>query len=285
MAAIGVLVHHERKAAWDVATDLVSWLDDRGHDVRLPEADAMLVGLEKFGQPDDEVAVGADLVVGVGGDGTILRAVELAAPLGVPVLGVNVGQLGYLTMVEPEAMRASMKRFLAGSYDIDERMRLEVVVVRADGTVEPAECALNEAVLERGEPGHTIRIEASFDGEAFTPYVADGLIVSTPTGSTAYAFSVRGPIVAPRHRAIVLVPVAPHMLFDRSMVLEPSTQIRLEVAGHRVARLGVDGRSLGTLAEGDSIVCTAAERPALLVTFGRADFHRVLRSKFALADR
>lgn len=285
MASIGVLVHHDRKAAWDVATELVSWLDERGHDIRLPERDATLVGLERFGQPDDEVAVGAELVVGVGGDGTILRAVDLAAPLGVPVLGVNVGQLGYLTMVEPEAMRASMKRFLAGSYEIDERMRLDVVVVRADGTVEPTECALNEAVLERGEPGHTIRIEAYFDGEAFTPYVADGLIVSTPTGSTAYAFSVRGPIVAPRHRAIVLVPVAPHMLFDRSMVLEPSTQIRLEVAGHRVARLGIDGRSLGTLAEGDSIVCTAAEQPALLVTFGRADFHRVLRSKFALADR
>jgi len=285
MAVVGILIHHEREAARSIATDLVDWLTERGHEVRLPEPDAALIGADQLGLPLAEVALGADLVVGIGGDGTILRAVDVAAPVSVPVLGVNVGQLGYLTMVEPEALRASMKRFLAGSYDVEERMRLSVVVTRADGTVEPARFALNEAVLERDEAGHTIRIEVYFDDEPFTPYVTDGLIVSTPTGSTAYSFSVRGPIVAPRHRAILLAPVAPHMLFDRSMVLEPTTEVRLEVSGHRPARLGVDGRALGVLVEGDSVMCTAAADPALLVTFGRTSFQKVLRSKFALADR
>ncbi len=291
MAVIGVLVHHERAAAWAVANDLVGWLAERGHEVRLPEVDADLAGRGAAAPehgvvlPDDEIAVGADLVVGIGGDGTILRAVDLAAPQRVPVLGVNVGQLGYLATIEPESLRASMKRFLAGSFSVEERMRLEVAVERADGTVEKSCFALNEAVLERCEPGHTIRLDAEFDGEPFTPYVADGLIVATPTGSTAYAFSVRGPIMAPRHRAILVAPVAPHMLFDRSMVLEPSTEVRLTVSGHRAAQLSIDGRSAGVLEDGDAVRCTGARLPALLVTFGGDDFHRVLRAKFSLADR
>jgi NAD+ kinase len=160
-----------------------------------------------------------------------------------------------------------------------------VTVERADGTVEPAVTVLNEAVLERCDLGHTVRLLVSFDGRAFTSYVADGMIVATPTGSTAYSFSVRGPIVAPRHRALVMVPVSPHMLFDRSMVLEPSTAVRLQVSGHRTARLSVDGRDGGTLCDGDSVTCTAARRPGRLVVFGHDVFHEVLRTKFHLADR
>jgi NAD+ kinase len=164
-------------------------------------------------------------------------------------------------------------------------MRLAIAVQRADGEVEPTATALNEAVLERADLGHTVRLLASFDGRSFTSYVADGMIVATPTGSTAYAFSVRGPIVAPRHRGLVLVPVSPHMLFDRSMVLDAETEIRLQVADHRAARLSIDGHDGGTLCEGDAVLCTAARRPARLVTLGHDVFHEVLRSKFHLADR
>ena len=141
------------------------------------------------------------------------------------------------------------------------------------------------SVVERSAPGHSVRLDVSIDGAPFTSYVTDGLIVATPTGSTAYAFSVRGPIVAPRHRAILLTPVSPHMLFDRSLVLEPDTEVRLHVEGARPAQVAVDGRGIVVATEGDTVVCTAARASARLVIFGRRDFHRVLRAKFGLADR
>ena len=285
MASVGIVVHHERRIAWDLARDAVEWLAERGHDVRLPAGDADRIGLDDRGVEADELVAELDVLVGIGGDGTILRAVELAADDGVPVLGVNAGQLGYLATVEPSSLRMAMIRFLARSKEVEERMRLAIALHRADGSVEATSAALNEAVIERSDFGHTVRLLISLDGRAFTSYVADGMIVSTPTGSTAYAFSVRGPIVAPRHRGIVLVPVSPHMLFDRSMVLDPDTEVRIQVAGHRTARLSIDGRDGGTLGEGDSVVCTAARHPARLVTFGHDVFHEVLRSKFHLADR
>ena len=145
--------------------------------------------------------------------------------------------------------------------------------------------AFNEAVLEKTPMGHTVRLAVEVDGEFFTTYAADGLIVATPTGSTAYAFSARGPIVAPTHRALLLTPVSPHMLFDRTLVLEPAATLRVIVQGHRAATLSVDGRNLGELAEGDSIVCTAADRSARLVTSGERDFLQILKSKFGLEDR
>jgi NAD+ kinase len=145
--------------------------------------------------------------------------------------------------------------------------------------------ALNEAVIEKTYGGRTVRLDVSFDGAPFTPYTADGLIVATPTGSTAYAFSARGPIIAPTHRAMLLTPVSPHMLFDRSLVLEPDDHLRIEVAGDRSATLAVDGVIVTELGSGDAVLCTAAPEPARLVTFGPRDFHRILKAKFGLADR
>lgn len=287
MSAFAFLLHSERELAATLGTELADWLVDRGHEVRLVPADA-----ERLGRPDlafehDDLAVALDLMVGIGGDGTMLDAVSLAAPAGVPVLGVNVGQLGYLTTVEPTGARSALKRYLAGAYVIDERMRLGVTIGRADGSSERTPAALNEIVLERAELGHTVRIDVELDGAPFTPYVADGVIVSTPTGSTAYAFSARGPIVDPGHRAQVLVPVSPHMLFDRALVLGPDTRVRLVVAGTRTAHLSVDGHSGGELGVGDAIVCSADPVPACFVRFEApaSHHHQVLKAKFALPDR
>jgi NAD+ kinase len=286
MATVGFVLHHERPQASDLARDAVAWLNERGHEVRVPEADAEVAGLHDLGCREEELADQLDLAVSLGGDGTMLRTVDLVAGAGVPVLGVNVGQLGYLTEVEPRGMRMALKRFLSGSYSVELRMMLDVSVDAAAGECEQVPgAALNEAVLEKTPMGHTVRLEVTIDGDFFTTYAADGLIVATPTGSTAYAFSARGPIVAPEHRAILLTPVSPHMLFDRTMVLEPNSSVRLEVCGHRPATLSVDGRNLGTLHEGDAIVCTASQRSARLVTFGARNFHNILKRKFGLNDR
>lgn len=282
MSAFGLVAHTDRAA--ELARDAVAWLSDRGHEVRLSTPDAEALGHPDLGFPESKLVAGLDLVVSLGGDGTMLRAVNLAAPEGVPVLGVNLGQLGYLTEVEPSGLRMALKRFLSGSYAVSERMRIEAVVERAGHAPERFE-ALNEAVVEKSMMGHTVRLSVQLDGRPFTEYVCDGLILSTPTGSTAYAFSVRGPIVDPRHRAVILAPVAAHMLFDRSLVLRPDCSIRVTVAGDRDAGVSIDGRAVSPLEPGDSVTCTGAALPARLVTFGTSDFHAVLRSKFGLSQR
>jgi NAD+ kinase len=203
------------------------------------------------------------------------------------VLGVNLGNLGYLTEVEPAHLEDALARFLAGEHELERRMRMAVSVETADGAavtsgVRPA---LNEAVLGKTPTGQMTRVLVIVDGEAFTTYSADGIIVATPTGSTAYAWSAGGPLVDPSHEALLLTPVAAHMLFDRSLVLPPSACIRLEVIDDRPADLSVDGRSLGPLHDGDAIVCTASPNPALLVTFGGRSFLGILKAKFGLTER
>ena len=281
MTTFGLVLHQERPEAIDLALEAVRRLEAQGHEVRLPTIDARDVALVDHGVPEDEFAVGLDVAVSLGGDGCMLRAVQLVAAEGVAVLGVNLGQLGYLTEIEPASLWDSLDRFVAGDFAIEERMLLKVTLVGRDLEL----LALNEAVLEKTPSGHTVRLDVQIDGREFTPYAADGLIVATATGSTAYNLSARGPIVAPPHRAMVLTPVSAHMLFDRSLVLEPDTVLRLTVSGHRSAALAVDGRMIAELEPGDAIECTASPHRARLVVFGPRDFHRILKAKFRLSDR
>jgi NAD+ kinase len=286
---VALLVHHERPEAAEVAAGIVEALQALGHEVVLPREDAAVVGLGGLGVAEaDLVGDGLGVAVAIGGDGTMLRTVALVADAGVPVLGVNVGQLGYLTEVDPTDALAAIEDVLAGAVEIEERMRIAVAVESArplDADLCDLPLALNEAVLEKTPMGHTVRIAVLFDGDFFTTYATDGLIVASPTGSTAYSFSARGPILDPDLRALVLTPVSPHMLFDRSMVLSPDLEVRLEVLGHRPATLSLDGRNVGLLHEGDALVCTAAAAAARIVTVRPRDFHRILKAKFGLADR
>ena len=279
MATVGIVPHHVRPEAAHLARQAIEWLTGRGHTVRVPDDDAVPAGLTEWAVPDTELAEGLDLAVALGGDGTVLRTVDLVCEAGVPVLGVNVGQLGYLTEVEPPELEDALDRFFAGRCHIEPRMTLEVEL---DGT---RHLALNEAVLEKTLSGHTVRLAMSINDGPFLTTAADGLIVSTPTGSTAYNLSARGPIVSPRLRGLVVTPVSPHTLFDRSLVLEEHEWVRLEVLEGRPAALVVDGRSLGTMKVGDTVVCRAGRHDARFVVFEGRDFHQILKTKFGLADR
>lgn len=287
MGCIGIAVHPMRPAATELARQAIEWAGEHDHSVKLIHADAEVIGRPDLGYPPEEFAAALDVVLSFGGDGTMLRTVDRVASAGVPIMGVNVGQLGYLTVVEPDHLIDALEKFFAGDYHVDERMlvnvRVETASILDTGITE--EEALNEVVLEKTPMGHTVRLAVSFNDEFFTTYAADGVIVATPTGSTAYSFSARGPIVAPGHRALIMTPVSPHMLFDRPLVLEPTTVIRLEVLGSRPAMLSADGRMMGTLQGGDAIVCTGTNHSARLVRFGRRNFHQILKSKFGLNDR
>jgi len=274
VARIAFAVRPNRPEAVALADRAEVWLAERGHESVRSLMTDRTIDLD-----------GADLLVSLGGDGTLLRSVDSALATGVPVLGVNLGLLGYLTEVEPAGLEEALARFLDGQYQVEERMTLSVTVTTSDGTVTEERCALNEATVEKTVPGHTVRIAASIDGTPFVTYAADGLLIATPTGSTAYNLSARGPLLSPRLRALVLTPVSPHMLFDRPLVLDADQRVHLEILGPRPAVLVVDGLTVASLQPGAVVECREGARPARLVTFGSRDFHAILRAKFHLADR
>ena len=281
---VGLVPHRERGEAAELAKHAAEWLGERGVAVRMPADDAEASGLGHLAVPRDAFADGLDVVISLGGDGTMLRTVDLVYEAGVPVLGVNVGQLGYLAEVEPPDLDAALAGLVEGTYRVDERMVLEVDVA-SDGPAGGRWFALNETVLEKLHTGRLARLAVEINGTFFTTYAADGVIVATPTGSTAYSFSARGPIVSPRIRCLLLTPVSPHMLFDRSLVLDATESVRFVVSDHRSVTVTADGLELGELAAGDTVVCTAGPHPAHIVTFGPRDFHQILTAKFGLPDR
>jgi NAD+ kinase len=281
---VGLVPHRVRGVAHELAGAAARFFLEHGVEVRVPDLEAKASGLGELGVPSEGFVAGLDLVISLGGDGTMLHAVDLVYPAPVPILGVNVGQLGYLTEVEPDELDASLPRLLAGDFDVSERMVLAVHVV-SSGAATGTWFALNEAALEKQRNGHLIRLDVSINGSPFTTYAADGVIVATPTGTTAYSFSVRGPIASPALRCLVLTPVSPHMLFDRSLVLADSEELGFVMCDDQGVVLTLDGRELGQLGAGDQVSCVAAAEPLRLASLRARDFHQVLKAKFALPDR
>jgi NAD+ kinase len=291
MSRVLIVAHHQRTEAAALAQVAATWLRARGHEAYVTSEDAAALDLADLS--GDVPAASADLVLSLGGDGTMLRAVHLLDGSEVPIIGVNVGLLGYLTEVEPPALTNALERFFAGpapeagDWQVERRMMVDIELRRLGQPADAVERwrALNEGVLEKLEVGHTVRLLVRIDGAPFTSYAADGLIVATPTGSTAYSLSARGPVVSPRHRALLLTPVSPHMLFDRSLVLDPEEPVEVEVHGHRTVALSVDGQRRASLSEGDTVVFRASDVSARFVRFGRRRFHQILKQKFGLSDR
>jgi NAD+ kinase len=281
--AVGLVPHRDRPLSHLLAQSAAAWFHEREVEVRIPHAEAEAAGLAHLGVDADTFAPGLDLVLSLGGDGTMLQTVQLVYRAGVPIIGVNAGQLGYLTAIEPEELDAAFPRLLARDYAISERMMLEVETI-CDG-VHHLEYGLNEAVLEREQAGHLIRFNLKINGTPFTSYAADGVIVATPTGSTAYSFSARGPIASPELRCTLLTPISAHMLFDRSLVLAEHEELEFEVAKSREVVCAVDGRRVAVLSSGDRVLCRPAPAPLRLIELRARDFHQILRHKFSLPDR
>jgi NAD+ kinase len=281
--AVGLVPHRDRPLAHELARVVTEWFDAHDVDVRLPKAEAEAAGLASLGVDVDAFAPGLDLVIALGGDGTMLHTVQLVYPHAVPLLGVNAGQLGYLTAIEPEELEPALPRLVAGDYRVSPRLMLEVTF--STGGATRTEYALNEAVLERQESGHLVRFDLAINGSPFTTYAADGVIVATPTGSTAYSFSVHGPISSPAVECLLLTPISPHMLFDRTLLLAGHESLEFVVTGTREAVCTMDGRHVSVLEPGDRVACRAAAEPLRLVELHPRDFHQILKAKFALPDR
>jgi NAD+ kinase len=265
-----MVVHRGRSKAVDAASQIREQLASAG-------VDTVVLG-------DDGTRVespACDLVVSVGGDGTFLRGAYAASDLGCPVLGVMVGRLGFLTEVEPPKATALIREVLEGRARIEERMALTVEPIEG-ATFEP-QWGLNEVMVEKRARHRLIRLAVEVDGAYVTTFSADGVIVASPTGSTAYSFSARGPIVSPAVDSLVLTPIAAHMVFDRSFVLDAASQVSLEVMGDESGILSADGRRGIELPIGSKVRIRRSGRPARMVR--RADapgFLTLVRDKFDL---
>jgi len=232
--------------------------------------------IERAGGSVIEEGVSPDMVLAVGGDGTMLGAVYRAIGWDVPVLGFNLGTLGFLTEAQPGEMKTVVERLFSGDYEVDERMTIQASTghVTLDG--------VNDVVAEKIESTRLVHLEVVVDGTPFTTYRADGLIVATPTGSTAYSFSAGGPIVDPGVSALVLTPVAAHSLFDRPIVIPADSEVVVTVRRDRPVRVNVDKSVLGELGDGDRVRIRRGPRPARFVTFGGVSFPGLVKDKFGL---
>lgn len=217
-----------------------------------------------------------DVVIAVGGDGTMLAAVRRALAWDVPVLGFNLGTLGFLAGAEPEDLEIVVERLLSDDYRVEERTTVSASVggVSAVG--------VNDVVVEKIDSTRLVELDVAIDGESFVSYRADGLVVATPTGSTAYSFSAGGPLVDPRVDALVMTPVASHSLFDRSLVLPATSSLEVTVARDRFVKVNVDKSDLGELGEGQSVRISRGERPARFISLGSTEFPGVVKEKFGL---
>ena len=232
---------------------------------------------------------GLDVLVTLGGDGTLLRGARFLAGRPVPILGINLGRLGFLTACQVDDLEDALRRFAAGDYRADARMGLDVRAVDVEGREREHWLALNDTVVHKGGFARVIRVRVSVDGELVGTYSADGFVVSTPTGSTAYSLSAGGPIVAPTLESIILTPIAPHTLAIRPLVLPASCTVSLQPDGESSEILvTVDGQVGTKLAAGETVRARRAQTPVLIVRFPGMSFLERLRVKLGwggLADR
>jgi NAD+ kinase len=272
---VGLVVKRNQPRAMRLAQRIVSALRRRGI-VVLADAEAPLPGLPA--RPKAALAREADLIVVLGGDGTLLSVARRADPR-VPILGVNMGELGFITEVAEHEALDMLRRVLAGKFEIDRRMALTATLERAGKVVQRFR-ALNDVVVSNGARARIVRCTVSVNGLPFAIYRADGLIVATPTGSTAYSLSVGGPIVEPTLEVLLVSPISPHTLSNRPVVLRPQAVVRiaLERAQQDVI-LTIDGQEATPLSGGDVVVVRRAATPVSLVRSPDRTYYDVLRSK------
>ncbi|MDT0330327.1 NAD kinase [Nocardiopsis lambiniae] len=272
------LVHESLSRAGLTVRMLKAELDE------LAEAGCALSPVEVV-EPES-AAEGVELVMVLGGDGTLLRAAELARPAGAPLLGVNLGHVGFLAEAEREDLGATVHSVVEHNYDVEERMTLEVAVFnggRADGVPSVRTWALNEATLEKGESRRILEAVLEIDGRPLSRWACDGVVCATPTGSTAHAFSAGGPVVWPDVEALLVVPLSAHALFARPLVVGPRAKVALEVLPDTAPGvLWCDGRRMVELPAGARVEITRADTPVRLARLHRAPFTDRLVAKFGL---
>lgn len=276
---IGIIANKGKPEARIVARELLYLLEDRGAQVFLDEHIASDVGHPELGASVEEMGMQADLVCVLGGDGTLLRIARQLAGHSIPIFGINLGTLGFLSEAEPEHLPQAVDNLLSGKYDIEKRAMLEACLVRK-GAALGTYTAMNDIGIAKGSFCRIIQCAVFLDDEYVATFSGDGVIVSTPTGSTAYSLSAGGPIVAPNVDMLLLTPVAPHSLTARPMVLSGNQTIRVEVdAIHQEMGLSIDGQFGYRLEGGDQIYIKKSPCVTPLIKWKKGGFFEAIRTK------
>jgi NAD+ kinase len=271
---VGILYHPGLSQAQALAQDLY-------HSLKPEQATCWLCSAWEEEEARRQV-VGTDLLVSLGGDGTILRAARIALAEGTPILGVRLGRVGFLTEVDPHDVGRRVSGFLDGEGWVEERMMLQVNSPSWGREYH----ALNDVVVGRGALPRTISIQATIDGEFFASYTADGLVIATPTGSTGYSLAAGGPVVHPQALSILLTPISPHLSPSYPLVLPPSVTLELKVRTAQQAALSVDGQVDMALRNGDSVVVRRSPKVAHFLRFGpQSDFYAALAQRLRCKEQ
>lgn len=275
---IGIVANVAKEKSSEYALRLKKWLLDRGVQVFLDEAVAYRIG-ESAGMERGKLAAASDLIVVFGGDGTMLRAARAVCGHDIPILGINIGGLGYLTEVNLNEMTDAMERILKSDFRTEKRMMLDIAITRrgdkaGEGTV------LNEMVINRDNLSRIVELETAVNGRHLATFKADGLIIATPTGSTAYSLSAGGPIIFPEQNAMILNPICAHTLTNRPVVLPEDVAVQVVLwTKEQGATLTLDGQVSYTLASGDTISVRKSSYVTTLVASPQRDYLEILRTK------
>jgi NAD+ kinase len=279
-----LVTHTGRSDMVDRSREVGQLLADAGFVVRMIDEEAAELGATdvKAVPADDAAAEGCEVVLVLGGDGTFLRAAELARPGGVPLIGVNLGRVGFLAETEPEALPDTVKHIVQRSFRVEERLTIEVEV-SVDGRVVARDWALNEASVEKTKRERMLEVSLGIDGRPLTSFGCDGIVCASPTGSTAYAFSSGGPVVWPEVQALLVVPNAAHALFARPLVISPDSEVAITIAdaGHDGV-LGCDGRRTHPVPSGARVEVRRGRIPVRIARTHALPFTERLVAKFGL---
>ena len=270
MTVIGIVYSSQVPRAEPLAGEIFQWLSDR-------HLHAWVSPVRDMAEECERVE-GSSLIVVLGGDGTTLSVAREAAPHKVPVFGVNLGRVGFLSEVSPEAWQVKLEKVLCGDYWLERRLMLRGEVWREESLISTL-TALNDIVVSRGEQVRVVRFHLFVDGDHVTTYTADGLIVSTPTGSTAYSMAAGGPLLPPQLKNFLIIPVAPHLSFERPVVLHQEAVVKIRVEMTHVALATADGQDAVNLHDGDEVLVSKNENESL---FARVDgqsyfYHRLMQ--------
>ncbi len=279
MKRIGIIANPRKPKAEETLKKLVSYLNKKRKSIILDEASAKLIKCSRLGVKDNRAYARCDLIIALGGDGTLLRAVRILKGKEIPILGVNLGGLGFLTEVTLGELYGTLSNVLAGKYKLGERMGLEATIHRGRKRITSA-LALNDCVITKGVLSRLIRLDAFIGKEYLTTYAADGLIISTSTGSTAHSLSAGGPIVHPGISAIILTPICPHTLSNRPLIISEEEEIRIRIASpHPDVALTLDGQEVIKLREKDVIQIRKAPFKVRLIVPRKKSYYQILRKK------
>ena len=283
---VGIISRPRREDIARVVPPLMEWLRAHGAEVICDSETAECIGaLAGQTRKREELPGQSDLLIVLGGDGTLLSAARLAADRQVPILAVNLGGLGFLTTVSQDELYLILDEIVSNKHRVSERVMLEAKILRG-GTVIRRQIALNDAVLNKAALARIMDLELHVDGEYVTTYKADGLILSTPTGSTAYSLAAGGPIVYPIVEAFVVTPICPHTLTNRPLVIPDSAKVEIDFqAGDDAVFLTLDGQVGIELLRGDHIVVRKAPEKLLLVRPARKTYFQILRNKLKWGER